>query len=120
MVVDEGGSGRAIAQRKRCLVAGQSRTMRQNTPVYNPDPAQESGGWSVRKLKAQMRVHRVTAKLIAERHGLHHSTVRLTVRGLRQGLAVRQAIAQELGVAVTQIWPDALLSPRQRRLRRAS
>lgn len=67
-----------------------------------------------------MRVHRVTARLIAERHGIHHSAVRLTVRGLRQGLAVRQAIAQELGVDVIQIWPDALLPLRERRLRMAS
>lgn len=77
-------------------------------------------GWSVRKLKAQMRSRGVTARQVADRHAISHQGVRLTIRGLREGLVTRQAIAQELGVDVTQIWPDALLPVRERRLRKAS
>lgn len=94
--------------------------MKQNTPAPNSDPALALAGWSTRKLKAELRRHRVTARMIADRRGLTEQGVRLTIRGLRTGLTVRQAIAQELGVDVTQIWPDALLSLRQRRLLRAS
>ena len=78
-------------------------------------------GWSSRKLRAQLRAHGVTAQQIADSCGLSYCGVRFTILGSRKGLRTRQAIAQALGVAVTTIWPDALLPLRERRgLRRVS
>lgn len=58
--------------------------------------------------------------MIAAQAGITQQAVRLTIRGERKGLQVRQAIAQALGVDVQVIWPDALLTPRERRLLMAS
>ena len=95
-------------------------TMKQNTPTSNPTPAGLRAGWSLRKLKAQLRARKLTPAAIAAKAGLTQQAVRLTIRGERKGLQVRQAIAQALGVDVQVIWPDALLTPRERRLLMAS
>lgn len=95
-------------------------SMKQDTPHPEATTAQVQAGWSVRKLRAQLRVHGTSAWRIAKIHGLSAQGVSQTVRGERQGLRTRQIIAQELGVEVTVIWPDALLPLRERRLRRAS
>lgn len=93
----------------------------QDTPHTIPASGPLEGGWSVRKLRAQLRKHGLDSVQIAARSGLSHSGVRMAIRGQRSGIATRQAIAQALGVEVTTIWPDALLPlSERRRLRTAS
>lgn len=94
--------------------------MKQNNPTSNPTPAALCAGWSARKLKAQLRSRGLSPAVIAAQAGITQQAVRLTIRGERKGLQVRQAIAQALGVDVQVIWPDALLTPRERRLLMAS
>lgn len=91
---------------------------KQNTPRPCDAPAQ--AGWSVWKIKAQLRERGINSVQIAAVSGLSHQGIRMTIRGLRCGIATRQAIAQALGVEVTTIWPDALLPLRERRRMRAA
>lgn len=55
---------------------------------------------------------------IAKGSGLSQQAISYAVRGIRQGLRARQAIADALNISVTEIWPDALLPLKERRLLR--
>ena len=87
--------------------------MKQNTPRINI--------WSPRMIRYQLRMKGILPKDIAQAHGWSAQLVTATIRGARQGRKPRQAVADALGIPVTEIWPDALLPLRERkRLRSAS
>ena len=109
-----GGALSAVSNSPVC------RTAKQDTPGHNSETTPLRTGWSVRKLKAQLRRHQLTSVQISEASGFSQQGIRLTIRGMRKGLATRQAIAQALGEEVTTIWPDAHQVPKERRLRTAS
>ena len=62
----------------------------------------------------------VTPKSIGASSGLTPQAISLAVHGHRRGRLARLAIAEALGKDVTEIWPDALLPMRERRLLTAS
>ena len=90
--------------------------MKQNTSPH----AAPSVGWTTAQIKMVMFELGETPKSIAARHGLTPQAISLAVHGRRNGRLARVAIAQSLGRDVTEIWPDALLPMRERRLRLAS
>ena len=88
--------------------------MKQNTPPTK----QKSIGWNPRQIRVAMLMAGVDSASIGKASGMSHAAISYTWRGLRQGLRARQAIADALHIPVTEIWPDALLPVRERRLLR--
>jgi len=90
--------------------------MKQNTSTHgNRRPA-----WTTLEIKIAMLKAGVTPKSIGADSGLTPQAISHAVHQARSGQRARLAVAQALGVDVTEIWPDALLPLRERRLRRAS
>jgi len=90
--------------------------MKQNTPPLK----QKSTGWNPRQIRVAMVMAGLDTASIAKAAGMSQPAISYAVRGLRQGLRARQAIADALKVSITTIWPDALLPVKERRLLRAS
>ena len=81
--------------------------MKQNTPAKK--------AWSPRQIRAQLILRAMLPKDVGANVGLSQQAITATIRGDREGVKPRQAIADALGVPVTDIWPDALLPFRERR-----
>lgn len=81
-------------------------------------PASE--GWSPEQIVAAIKAAKLSNRAIAARHGMTPQAIGQTIHGVTQGRLARRAIAESLGLQVTDIWPDALLPLRERRLRKAS
>lgn len=72
-------------------------------------------------IRSQLVLRGITQQDVAKAAGLTQQSIAMAIRGVRQGLKARQAVAHALGVPVETIWPDALLPLRdRRRLRSAS
>jgi len=92
------------------------RAMKENTTTHNPAPV----AWTAEQIKSAIEQAGLSQRLIAERHGLTPQAIGQTIQGATAGRLARMAIAESLGLQVTEIWPDALLPLRERRLRSAS
>jgi lambda repressor-like predicted transcriptional regulator len=89
--------------------------MKQNTSPQAVLPV----AWTTLQIRAAMVELGATPKSIGARSGLTPQAISLAIHGNRKGKKARLAIALALGRQVTEIWPDALLPMRERRLRRA-
>lgn len=89
---------------------------KENTTLHND----KSGGWTSEQIVAAIKAARLSNRAIAELHGMTPQAIGQTIHGVTRGRLARRAIAESLGLQVTDIWPDALLPLRERRLRNAS
>ena len=87
----------------------------------NTTPDQETPqSWSPEKIKDAIEKAGHSQRSIAERHGMTAQAIWQTIHGFTAGRLARQAVAESIGLPVTEIWPDALRPLRVRRLRSAS
>jgi DNA-binding XRE family transcriptional regulator len=58
------------------------------------------------KLRIAMWQKGITGAEVGRRIGVHRVTVHQTIRGKAKGLRVRIALAEAVGLPITDIWPD--------------
>ena len=93
-----------------------SADMKENTTSSGEDPA----AWTTDQIRKAIKDAGLSQRAIAERCGMTPQAIGQTVQGVTQGRLARRAIAECLGLQATDIWPDADLPLRERRLRTAS
>jgi transcriptional regulator with XRE-family HTH domain len=68
----------------------------------------------IKKIKKLIIDREVSGAEIARKINVDRSMISLTITGQRKSLRVRRAIADALGVAITELWPDETRHSRER------